>query len=227
MPARIRQPLFGLLGRVYPKADWAPRVFRAKTTFEGMARSSVEAYFHSVIQTVNDYDLRVMNGEQGFVERAEAGARQSDDQLTVRFDQGAPFEQHRRRVVEPLQRLGQQRRALGPGAQDPRLLGAGPALVTDRLAGQVHHGVKSFERRGLDLLFGGVPADRLSHCIRTPRAHHRKHLVAGVAEAVHEHAADEPGRTGDRDVHGCGGTGHLSATLRHSARGRLRNTKNM
>jgi asparagine synthase (glutamine-hydrolysing) len=48
LPAGIRQPLFGLLGRVYPKADWAPRVLRAKTTFEGMARSSVEAYFYSV-----------------------------------------------------------------------------------------------------------------------------------------------------------------------------------
>ncbi|QPF73696.1 amidotransferase 1, exosortase A system-associated [Roseateles sp. DAIF2] len=48
LPAGLRQPLFGLLGRVYPKADWAPRVLRAKTTFEGMARSSVEAYFHSV-----------------------------------------------------------------------------------------------------------------------------------------------------------------------------------
>jgi asparagine synthase (glutamine-hydrolysing) len=48
LPAAIRQPVFGLLGRVYPKADWAPRVFRAKTTFEGMARTSVEAYFHSV-----------------------------------------------------------------------------------------------------------------------------------------------------------------------------------
>jgi asparagine synthase (glutamine-hydrolysing) len=48
LPAAIRQPLFGLLGRVYPKADWAPRVLRAKTTFEGMARDSVEAYFHSV-----------------------------------------------------------------------------------------------------------------------------------------------------------------------------------
>jgi len=48
LPASIRQPVFGLLGRVYPKADWAPRVFRAKTTFEGMARTSVEAYFHSV-----------------------------------------------------------------------------------------------------------------------------------------------------------------------------------
>ena len=48
LPAGIRQPLFGMLGRVYPKADWAPRMFRAKTTFQGMARNSVEAYFHSV-----------------------------------------------------------------------------------------------------------------------------------------------------------------------------------
>jgi asparagine synthase (glutamine-hydrolysing) len=48
MPQSVRGPLFGTLGRLYPKADWAPRVFRAKTTFEGLARSSVEAYFHSV-----------------------------------------------------------------------------------------------------------------------------------------------------------------------------------
>jgi len=48
LPDSLRKPLFGLLGRMYPKADWAPRMFRAKTTFEGMARSSVEAYFHSM-----------------------------------------------------------------------------------------------------------------------------------------------------------------------------------
>lgn len=48
LPFSVREPLFGLLGRVYPKADWAPRVLRAKTTFEGMARNSVEAYFHSM-----------------------------------------------------------------------------------------------------------------------------------------------------------------------------------
>jgi len=48
LPTALRRPLFGLLGRVYPKADWAPRMFRAKTTFEGMARDAVEAYFHSV-----------------------------------------------------------------------------------------------------------------------------------------------------------------------------------
>jgi asparagine synthase (glutamine-hydrolysing) len=48
LPLAIRRPLFGLLGRIYPKADWAPQKLRAKTTFEGLARSSVEAYFHSV-----------------------------------------------------------------------------------------------------------------------------------------------------------------------------------
>jgi len=48
LPHGLRRPLFGLLGRLYPKADWAPRIVRAKTTFEGMARTPVEAYFHSM-----------------------------------------------------------------------------------------------------------------------------------------------------------------------------------
>lgn len=48
LPLGLRRPLFGFLGRAYPKADWAPRVFRAKTTFEAMARDSVEGYFHGV-----------------------------------------------------------------------------------------------------------------------------------------------------------------------------------
>ena len=47
-PIGLRRPLFGALGHLYPKADWAPRVFRAKTTFQAMARNSVEAYFHSM-----------------------------------------------------------------------------------------------------------------------------------------------------------------------------------
>ena len=48
LPLGLRRPLFGTLGALYPKADWAPRMFRAKTTFEGMARTSVEAYLHSI-----------------------------------------------------------------------------------------------------------------------------------------------------------------------------------
>lgn len=48
LPLQLRKPLFGLLGQIYPKADWAPRMFRAKSTLESLSRNSVEAYFHSV-----------------------------------------------------------------------------------------------------------------------------------------------------------------------------------
>jgi asparagine synthase (glutamine-hydrolysing) len=48
LPLSVRRPVFGLFGRAYPKADWAPRVFRARSTFEALARDSVEAYFHGV-----------------------------------------------------------------------------------------------------------------------------------------------------------------------------------
>ena len=48
LPLSLRRPLFGALGRLYPKADWAPRFVRAKTTFQSLARDSVAAYFHSM-----------------------------------------------------------------------------------------------------------------------------------------------------------------------------------
>lgn len=48
LPLSLRRPLFGLLGSMYPKADWAPKMFRAKSTFQALARSGMEAYFHSV-----------------------------------------------------------------------------------------------------------------------------------------------------------------------------------
>jgi asparagine synthase (glutamine-hydrolysing) len=48
LPQWLRGPLFGAMARLYPKADWAPRMFRAKTSFQGMARDSVSAYFHSM-----------------------------------------------------------------------------------------------------------------------------------------------------------------------------------
>jgi len=57
LPLGLRRSVFGLLGRVYPKADWAPRPLRGKTTFEAIARDSVEAYFHS-ISLLRDQDRR-------------------------------------------------------------------------------------------------------------------------------------------------------------------------
>jgi len=56
LPIGLRRPVFGLLGQLYPKADWAPRVLRGKTTLQALARDSVEAYF-STMSIVRD-DLR-------------------------------------------------------------------------------------------------------------------------------------------------------------------------
>ena len=47
-PLALRRNVFGPLARLYPKADWAPRVFRAKTTFQAIARNSVDAYFNTM-----------------------------------------------------------------------------------------------------------------------------------------------------------------------------------
>ncbi len=53
LPQGLRGPVFGALGAVYPKMDWAPKVLRAKTTFQALARDAVSAYFHSV-STIGD-----------------------------------------------------------------------------------------------------------------------------------------------------------------------------
>ncbi|MEO0410286.1 MAG: XrtA/PEP-CTERM system amidotransferase [Pseudomonadota bacterium] len=47
-PLSLRQPLFGALGALYPKLDWAPQVLRAKSTFQSLARATADAYFSSV-----------------------------------------------------------------------------------------------------------------------------------------------------------------------------------
>jgi asparagine synthase (glutamine-hydrolysing) len=44
LPAAFRRPLFGALGAIYPKADWAPRGLRAKSTFLALAAGSEEGY---------------------------------------------------------------------------------------------------------------------------------------------------------------------------------------
>ncbi|WP_280154027.1 XrtA/PEP-CTERM system amidotransferase [Piscinibacter sp. XHJ-5] len=54
LPLGVRRPLFGTLGRLYPKLDRAPRFLRAKSTFQALARTSVEAYFHSISVFRND-----------------------------------------------------------------------------------------------------------------------------------------------------------------------------
>ena len=48
LPEGLRRGLFGPIGRAYPKLDWAPRPFRAKTTLTALGLSTGEAYFNSI-----------------------------------------------------------------------------------------------------------------------------------------------------------------------------------
>jgi asparagine synthase (glutamine-hydrolysing) len=48
LPASVRRPVFGALGSVYPKLDWAPQFLRAKSTFQGLGQTGAEAYADSV-----------------------------------------------------------------------------------------------------------------------------------------------------------------------------------
>jgi asparagine synthase (glutamine-hydrolysing) len=48
LPQGMRRSVFGPLSEWYPKADWAPRVFRAKSTLQSLARSPLEGYFNTM-----------------------------------------------------------------------------------------------------------------------------------------------------------------------------------
>ncbi|RMF83211.1 MAG: amidotransferase 1, exosortase A system-associated [Nitrospirae bacterium] len=61
LPQAVRGPLFGLLGRLYPKLDWAPRFLRAKATFQSLARDPLGGYAHSVGILADDLRARLFS----------------------------------------------------------------------------------------------------------------------------------------------------------------------
>lgn len=61
IPQGLRGPLFGALGALYPKLDWAPRPLRAKATLEELARDTDEAYFASVSVCSDDLRRRLFS----------------------------------------------------------------------------------------------------------------------------------------------------------------------
>ena len=92
LPQGLRQSVFGTLGRIYPKADWAPRMFRAKTTFQAMAMDSVQAYHHSMSHLRADQRARLFSpafqrqlGGYNAIEvfREHAQRAQTDDPLAL------------------------------------------------------------------------------------------------------------------------------------------------
>ena len=48
LPAWVRRPLFGALGALYPKLDWAPQPLRLQAILTELALDPAEAYFRSV-----------------------------------------------------------------------------------------------------------------------------------------------------------------------------------
>jgi asparagine synthase (glutamine-hydrolysing) len=56
LPSWLRRAVFNPLGAFYPKLDWAPRILRAKSTLQALARDSLEGYFYSV--TIMPPELR-------------------------------------------------------------------------------------------------------------------------------------------------------------------------
>lgn len=64
VPAPVRRAVFGPLGRWYPKLDRAPRFLRGKTTFQALARDSVDAYLHGV--SICPQEMRAQLFSPGF-----------------------------------------------------------------------------------------------------------------------------------------------------------------
>ena len=63
IPSGVRHAMFGTLGRLYPKLDWAPRVFRGKTTFQALARDTVGAYLHGVSICTEEMRTRLFSAD--------------------------------------------------------------------------------------------------------------------------------------------------------------------
>lgn len=75
LPAGLRAPVFGALGRVWPKADWAPRPLRAKSTFQALAADGAEGYARS-IALVGPEQRQQLFGERLLRERGDYRAEQ-------------------------------------------------------------------------------------------------------------------------------------------------------
>ncbi len=62
LPQAFREQVFGALGHWYPKADWAPRSLRAKTTLQSLGRDGGEAYARAVGITAPELRRRLFSG---------------------------------------------------------------------------------------------------------------------------------------------------------------------
>ncbi|MFE8582627.1 XrtA/PEP-CTERM system amidotransferase [Sphingomonas sp. NCPPB 2930] len=77
--ADLRCGLFGTLGRFYPKADWAPRPLRAKTTLLALGMDGAEAYARAVGVTSPEWRARLFSAEA----KAALGGHRAEDRYVA------------------------------------------------------------------------------------------------------------------------------------------------
>ena len=85
LPAGLRSSLLGGLGAIYPKADWAPRPLRAKTTLLSLARSGAEGYADALSVTGPDARQSLYASHM----RGALGEYRAEDRL-IRLMENAP-----------------------------------------------------------------------------------------------------------------------------------------
>lgn len=80
LPAALRQPVFGALGRIWPKADWAPRPLRAKSTFLSLAENG-EAGYARALSILSPEQRQRLYGATLLRERGDYRAEQPFEKL--------------------------------------------------------------------------------------------------------------------------------------------------
>ncbi|HUO99595.1 MAG TPA: XrtA/PEP-CTERM system amidotransferase [Rhizomicrobium sp.] len=75
LPRGLRRSVFGTLGQIYPKFDWAPQPLRARQTFRELSCSAAEGYFHNVSVVDDETRARLFSAD---LRRAIDGYRAQD-----------------------------------------------------------------------------------------------------------------------------------------------------
>ncbi|MEM7688268.1 MAG: XrtA/PEP-CTERM system amidotransferase [Pseudomonadota bacterium] len=83
IPSALRRPVFGTLGRLWPKADWAPRPLRAKATLLALAESGEEGYARGLSATTAEQRARLYSD---VFSRTLNGFRAEDELIALMRD---------------------------------------------------------------------------------------------------------------------------------------------
>lgn len=63
IPAALRRLIFGPAAWAYPRAAWAPRMFRAKATLEALSRDRASGYFRAITVLPDELRARLFSGD--------------------------------------------------------------------------------------------------------------------------------------------------------------------